>query len=305
MIIFSAYKTYPFSIPLRVKLFNLFRALFLNPELERFLVTRILNSRSKFWRRLIPPIYFYRKGNFRNATRGGITYRLDLSKQLDHSIYFTTVRDVAWNNLFQLLKPHFKIIDVGANIGYLSLNFAMRCPQGIVYAFEPDSETFRKLSENVQLNSFNNIHVFKTAVGAHTGTGELYKIYESNPGANRILHDRPPGHALSETVSIATLDDYDTQERFGDVSLIKIDVEGFELFVLQGARNLIKRCKPILFVELVDQNLLLQGCSGDAILKYVEELGYRVLDGKTMGPLARTGNYYTDIVCFPGDPGEA
>ncbi|HEY9487330.1 MAG TPA: FkbM family methyltransferase, partial [Chryseosolibacter sp.] len=189
--------------------------------------------------------------------------------------------------------------DVGANIGFLTLQFANRCKKGIVYAFEPDSETFYKLTQNVNLNKFGNIQLFHTAIGSKSGTGELYRMYESNPGANRILSQKPAVSVRSETVRITTLDEYDSKGCFKTVDLIKIDVEGFELFVLEGARNLILQRRPILFIELVDQNLKLQSCSGQSVIDYLAELNYLIFDAKTMKPLEESDNYYTDILCYP------
>lgn len=299
MTIFGVYKRYPFAVPRRVRFFNLFRIVFLLSFLEKFLILRIQRSRGSNWKKLIPPLYFYRPGSIRIVERDGINFRLDISKQLDHSIYFFSVRDRAWDNLLERLHPDYGIIDVGANIGYLTLQFATRCKKGAVYAFEPDSETFYKLTQNVNLNKFGNIQLFHTALGSATGTGELYRIYESNPGANRILSQKPAASVPSETVPIATLDEYDSKGSFKAVDLIKIDVEGFELFVLEGARNLILKRKPILFIELVDQNLKLQGCSGHSVIDYLVKLDYVIFDAKTMKPLEESDNYYTDILCYP------
>lgn len=299
MTILRAYTRYPFRIPLRVKFFNLFRLMFRFSVPEKFLVRRITNHSGRLWSKLIPPLYFYSHKSIRQVERNRIRFRLDISKQLDHSIYFCTVKDLAWSNLLQLLKPDFNVIDVGANIGFLTLNFATRCPEGKTYSFEPDSETFSKLKMNVALNRLNNVRLFHTAIGSKAGTGQLYKLYQSNPGANRILpHEHGPA-VPSERVEISSLDDLDSEGCFGSVDLIKIDVEGFELFVLEGAHKLISRCKPVLFIELVDQNLKLQGCSSTSVLDYITRLDYLILDAKTMRPLGRSEDYYTDILCFP------
>lgn len=299
MSILSACKRYPFRIPLRVKFFNLFRLIFRLSVLENFLVRRITNNSGRPWFKLIPPLYFYPHGSVREVERNHIRFRLDISKQLDHSIYFCTVKDLAWHNMLQLLRPDFNVIDVGANIGFLTLNFATRCREGKTYSFEPDSETFLKLKVNVTLNQLKNVRLFRTAIGSRAGEGQLYKLYQSNPGANRILTHGPEVAVPSETVEISSLDDLDSQGCFGSVEFIKIDVEGFELFVLEGARKLISRCKPVLFIELVDQNLKLQGCSSTSLLGYIMRLGYLILDARTMKPLEKSEEYYTDILCFP------
>ncbi|HEY8937846.1 MAG TPA: FkbM family methyltransferase, partial [Cyclobacteriaceae bacterium] len=168
--------------------------------------------------------------------------------------------------------------------------------------FEPDSDSFDSLQKSVNRNEFKNIKLFKTALGAEAGTAELFKVYVNNPGANRILSQKPDKETKSEIVEIATLDSFYQKEIFKKIDLIKIDVEGFELFVLRGARQLIDKWKPILFIELADVNLKQQNCSAVEVIEFVEGLGYHVLDAQTMLPIERkTTEYYTDIVCFSGD----
>jgi len=299
---FGVYKRYPFHIPLRTKILNVFRFVFTFDATEKFLIARLSPGHSRLWRKFIPPLYFYNKGSIRYAERSGIRYVLDVSTLHGHSIYFYIIKDTAWDNLFKLIRPDFYIIDAGANIGFLSLYFAKECINGFVYSFEPDSDSFDSLQKSVNRNEFKNIKLFKTALGAEAGTAELFKVYVNNPGANRILSQKPDKETKSEIVEIATLDSFYQKEIFKKIDLIKIDVEGFELFVLRGARQLIDKWKPILFIELADVNLKQQNCSAVEVIEFVEGLGYHVLDAQTMLPIERkTTEYYTDIVCFSGD----
>jgi len=297
---FEVYSKYPFPVSFRTKFFNIFRYPFINPALEKFLVRKLSPDYLRWWNKFIPPLYFYNPGSVRLVERNSINYKLDISKLLGHSIYFYSVKDQAWDNLFKMLHPDFHVIDAGANIGFLSLNFARACPKGFVYSFEPDSENFYYLQENVNQNDFQNIKLFKTALGAKSGSGELYKMYLNNPGANRILTKSPNSQLKSETVEIATLNRFFEQKVFNKVDLIKIDVEGFELFVLQGATQIISLWKPILFVELADINLRQQNCTALEVLQFIEGLDYYFLDARTMQPLdATVKEHYTDIICFP------
>jgi hypothetical protein len=80
---------------------------------------------------------------------------------------------------------------------------------------------------------------------------------------------------------------------------LKIDVEGFEIFVLQGAEKLLQRFKPILFIELAEVNLNEHGFTAKMLIEYVERLNYNVLDAKTMDPLDKLKpNHHTDMLCF-------
>jgi FkbM family methyltransferase len=199
-----------------------------------------------------------------------------------------------------MVKNEFNIVEAGANIGYLSLNFAKRCPDGNVFCFEPDSENFRNLEENVRLNKFNNVTLFKNALGHSSYEAEIFRLYESNPGANRILSKGQIQNVESEMVMVRSLDEIDSHDPFPKIDLIKIDVEGFELFVLQGASSLISKWRPILFVELAEENLKLQGVTSLNLLEYLERLDYKIVDASTMKePDRGIENHHTDIFCFP------
>lgn len=298
----DAYKRYPFKVPLRTKFINVFRYFFTFRLPEKYLLKQLSRNGSGWWRKVMPPLYLYRPGSTREVMREGIRYTVDISRLIDHSIYFYNFQEVAWSNLFTVLKDNSYIIDAGANIGHLSLQLAKRCPNGMVYSFEPDPDNFNDLHRNVQHNSFQNIKLFRKALGAREGVATLYKIYRMNPGTNRILSQQPEGEFRSETVDVTTLDELDKQGIFKRVDFIKIDVEGFEGFVLQGAAGVIQKWRPVLFIELVDVNLKQQHWSSLSLAEYVERLGYTVLDAKYMQPLDKTNITYTDILCFPTTP---
>jgi FkbM family methyltransferase len=296
---FEAYRRYPFNVPRRTKFINFFRYFFKFPFLERTIVTILENPGRVWWKKVVPPLYLYPPGSVRKVKRDGIHYALDVCRLLDHSIYFHLINDTAWSNLFKFIKKDFHIIDAGANIGFLSMNFARNCPDGFVYSFEPDSETFAQLSTNLNCNSFSNIKIFKQALGEFPEQKTLYKIYINNPGANRILSSTPGSHYGSESVDVTTLDIFDANEKPAKVDLIKIDVEGFELFVLKGGKSLIAKWRPLLFIELVDENLQQQNCSALGLLEYVEAMGYAIQDAKTLRPVDKSDRNHTDILCFP------
>jgi hypothetical protein len=81
---------------------------------------------------------------------------------------------------------------------------------------------------------------------------------------------------------------------------MKVDVEGFEIFVLQGARNLIAKWRPVLFAELAEVNLRQHGFTAVELVKFIEQLDYDVLDARTMQAIdIHKTDYHTDIICFP------
>lgn len=295
----SVYKRYPFKIPLRVRFFNLFRIFFRISFLERMLVER-LAGQSRFWRRFIPPVYFYEATASRIAERAGARFELYPARLIDHSLYFYTLRERSWDSLLKEVHRDSVVLDIGANIGALTVMLAQRCPLGHVVAFEPDSENFRCLQKNVALNQLDNVTCVNYALGETQREGTIYKLYTNNPGANRLLPRPPEFECGSELVEVRALDDVvdDLIDRKPDI--IKIDVEGYELAVLQGSVRILAACRPILFLEVADANLVQQGLDSATLLNYLDALNYDIIDAESCLPLERSAkSYHKDVICYP------
>jgi FkbM family methyltransferase len=146
------------------------------------------------------------------------------------------------------IKPGDVVVDVGANIGTHSVYFAQRVgATGQVYAFEPQRIVFQSLCANLALNGIYNVRAFHAAVSREPGAIAVPSIAYGEPG-------NQGGVALSagaqpapngERVPVMTLDGL----AFERCRLIKIDVEGMELDVLEGGRALIQTVRPIVYLE--------------------------------------------------------
>lgn len=295
----SAFRSEPLRVPVRTALCNLVRWFFKSSILEAFLLSRIIGRPLDILlRKLIPPVYLYKRGKLRFVQRHHINYALDISRLIDHAIFFDRIRDPGWANLFKYITQEMVVVDTGANIGYLSLHFARACPRGCVFAFEPDTDSYRDLQRNVALNSFKNINTFPLALGDQAGAAALYKIYANNPGANRILRGEPDELYASEMVTIVRMDDIAETLGIPRIDVWKIDVEGYEMAVLQGGIASIRKWRPILFIELVDANLREHGWSASSLVQYIEGIGYNVFDAKTMVPMDRSAPHGTDVLCL-------
>ncbi len=136
------------------------------------------------------------------------------------------------------------VVDVGANIGNHALSLARRCSVSVV-AFEPGEEARRQLRENIALNKMEgHVEVRGRAMGARRGRGQLEEVSKGNLGGNRVieLKDRE-----GSGFEIGTLD---SEDFAGRVALLKIDVEGMERDVLEGAMHLLKNDRPLLCIEI-------------------------------------------------------
>jgi FkbM family methyltransferase len=293
-----AYKYYPYRIPARVKFFNFFRFFVRFRWAEEWIAKQIFRG-SDFWKKAVPPIYFYQPGAFRKVTRNGIAMELDLSNLVDHAIFFGVPKEKGLENLLSLAKVDSVVFDVGANIGFLTLRFASACTNGFVYSFEPGRKNFARLQKNLALNSLLNIKAFQMALGERTESKQLYEMYSFNTGANRILNTSVE-KKVSETVSVSSLDDVVASLNLDRLDILKIDVEGYELFVLRGGQKTIERFMPILFVELADDNLKHHNLSSRDVIQFILKMNYSIVDARTVKPLdVNTDKFHIDILCFP------
>jgi FkbM family methyltransferase len=143
------------------------------------------------------------------------------------------------------LRPGMLAVDVGANIGALTVPMARLVGDtGAVIAIEPQRLTFQALNGNLALNSIRNTLTFQVALGAEEGTVTVPNLdpdHVNNFGALSLAADHPKG----AIVPLTTLDTL-----LGDAChFVKIDVEGMEREVLAGGVEMIAKCRPVLYVE--------------------------------------------------------
>lgn len=146
------------------------------------------------------------------------------------------------------VKSGFTIVDIGAHIGYYSLLFSRLVgPTGHVIAFEPVPKNFEFLCENIKLNNCTNVEVENRAVLDHSQRIRI-EIPENDPLPVGVSFANPDdkGDVIVEAVS---LDDV-VLGRTRRVDFLKVDAEGAEDKVLDGARALIKRDHPIIMMEV-------------------------------------------------------
>lgn len=150
------------------------------------------------------------------------------------------------------LSPGDTFYDVGANIGFFSLLAARRVgEQGRVYAFEPVPENANAIARSARLNNFDTIEVFSKAVGAANGRCELMLAHHIG-GAVLASAGVPPDMRGHVEVSVTTLDDVIAERPLRPPSLVKIDVEGAEIDVLNGMQATLRKHRPAVVYEVDD-----------------------------------------------------
>ena len=165
--------------------------------------------------------------------------------------------------------------DIGANIGFVSMLASSISPDRVhAVCFEPNSDAFQKLQNNLELNSFKTI-LENTALGAEIGTTELQLGAESSNSS--VVASGIPGVQVvgTESVLVNTLDDYCFKTGILP-SIMKVDVEGFEPYVLQGGMSVIKSVKPYLIIEINPRTLLAGGNSSLCLIEMIKRMGYKL-----------------------------
>ena len=149
--------------------------------------------------------------------------------------------------LMSLVRPGQVVVEVGANIGSHTVGLAKRAgPSGTVFAFEPQRACFALLQSQIALNQLRNVVAFNEASGSAECELWLPQIDYSQQGNFGGVSLQRSGSERQEKVKVRRLDDVFPGM---PVHLIKIDVEGMEREVIEGAGQLIERSKPFLYVE--------------------------------------------------------
>ena len=146
--------------------------------------------------------------------------------------------------LCQLIRPGMTVVEVGANIGLLTVPFArLVAPGGKVIAFEPQRIVYQMLCGNLALNAITNAFAHNSAIGCGPGSITVPPVDYTKPGNFGGVSLR--GRKEGETVPLLTIDSLSLDR----CDFMKIDVEGMELDVLQGAAHTLERFRPRLYVE--------------------------------------------------------
>ena len=176
------------------------------------------------------------------------------------------------------LKPGDTAIDVGAHIGFFTMQMAaMVGPAGRVYAFEPFDANADLLERSIAENRFGDRIVFQRgAVGAASGHATLtFPVETLNSGGAYLLRDgtAPLTGNLKKQVPLVALDELDVRR---PVRFIKMDVEGAEPQVVKGAMRLLKADHPVILSELHPTQLeRASGITANGFLDQLRAIGYR------------------------------
>jgi len=192
----------------------------------------------------------------------GLLFLVDLEKDL---IKGSLVRGEWEGHLQNLMHPYLRsgsvVLDIGAHIGTSAIDCAKHVGcEGSVIAFEPNPKIYQELLQNIRLNHIQNIIALPIAIGAKQELGNMYTPHENNEGNSLFC---PSRHGAISSIPLDLLE-------LTNISLIKIDVEGYEKKVISGAINTILRERPVIFIEIWEEHR-------EEILRFFSNINYIVI----------------------------
>lgn len=193
------------------------------------------------------------------------------------------------NHLEKIIKKSKFILDIGAHCGSHSIMYSHMNPDAIIYSFEPQFKLYEVLKLNVTHNNRNNVKTFKMALGNKVCQGFMSNKYPENSAISETdINDTTTKQNYGslqigqngESIEINTIDNLKLPFK---VDFIKLDVEGFEIFVIDGGMNTIRKDKPVIFFEY-NKSIVTDAMSSSClpvtknILDILLELDYKIIE---------------------------
>lgn len=276
-------------------------------KVNRFFAHLINNT---LWKRIKYQFSDLRKwDNMKAGKRKFVIYKLTKQTKLklypDSYLSYLILRgDFERNELAffeQNLKKGNIFIDIGANVGLFSLLASEKGCQ--VYSFEPTPKTFDRLNENVDLNNYTNIQTFNIALSNTKGETSMNVAENGMDAWNNLSTEANEDGFIKVKIKTDTLDNF-IQSHFPEFNqeiIIKMDVEGWEKFVITGGKKSLKNGKFLLMIEFNDENFLKNDYSGQEIISMMSELDYSFFEWKNdrLVPHVNRDKYeYTNLIAI-------
>jgi len=189
-----------------------------------------------------------------------------------------------FREVINLIQPGDHVLDGGANFGYNAVMMGGRVgPSGKILAFEPQRIIYQQLNANFLLNNIHNAHTFKCALSNKSGlVVQMNPVNFQSPNLN--IGDTSIGKG-GESTSTLKIDDLKL-EKF---DFLKLDIQGYEVFALEGAIQSLMRFKPFVFVEIEPHQLARHQCNPQQVVELLKGIGYKMFNIKT--------DYPSDYIC--------
>lgn len=239
---------------------------------------------------------------FTKTIKTGLSFRVSPKDHIQKDIFWYGYYDKEVTATFlSFIEKDTVMLDIGANIGYFSLLAAQKATEGEIFSFEPVSATRDLLIENIRLNRLENIRALPWCVSNASGERKIYISSADNIGMSGLA-PAENFSGLTEQVESIAIDPWAATNGI-EPTLIKIDVEGAEMEVLEGMQAILAKCKPVIFIEIIAGQLASFGSSPDEIQKFFTALdyaAYEITGENSLKKLTHLKDSY-NIVFLPRD----
>lgn len=231
-----------------------------------------------------------RAGGLRFALR-----HLPLSHPHIGAIAFGDLESSVQEAIVRHLAPDGVFYDVGANIGFFSMLAARLAPEGIIYAFDPAPDNAEAVRINAQVNGAGNVIVLVKAAGAQTGRARLQVVEDQSWSKLEEYGSHADVKEVID-VDVVAIDDLVRSGELRPPTLVKIDVEGAELSVIEGMAETIAAHRPAIVCELHGTE--------EPFLARMSELGYRIVNLEGAAPIGPSETESRALALPPLDPAD-
>ena len=207
-----------------------------------------------------------------------------------------------FNHFLTLLKSTDHVLDIGANIGIMSALIARQCKQGQVFAFEPIPENLKALKRIIRFLRIHHVQIFSVALGAESKRIHMQMPLQKGVRMQGLSHVSHPSieaydltwkHYELEQIS---LDEIEILKKV-PVHAIKMDVENYEQFVIEGGQGMLAKNMPIIYCELWDNE------NRRRCFELLADLGYAifVFDNKQLVPFEQENHSHHNFFFLPSE----
>ena len=223
--------------------------------------------------------FFLSKKQF--VKRNGISWQLDLTEGIDLSIFLFGSSEKKIVTLRKIFNSDKKLIflDIGANIGSVSLPLAKLFNNALIYSIEPTNYAFNKLYKNLSINKNlkKQILINQLFVSDKKDPKKVWSSWNFNKNKNK--HHKHKGNLKSiKANSRVSLDDFIKINEIKRVDFIKLDVDGYEMDFFKSGKKFFKKNKPVIFIELAPYLYPEFGYSCFDLIKFIKKIGYNFFD---------------------------
>ncbi len=233
-----------------------------------------LNRYFPFWDRIYIFLTRLAKSQYEDNILGHKMF-LDEKDSLELSI-FKVYEPFETGVLVGEIPEGSAVVDIGANIGYYTLQFARKVgATGRVYAFEPEPHNFSLLTRNIQVNGYQNVTPLRLAVSNISGPLRLF-VSEDNKGDHRVY----ASDESRETIEIQAirLDDY-FRDGSSQIRFIKMDIQGAEYHALSGMLEVLNKWRDVVLVtEFWPYGLQKAGSDPEKFVELLLQQGFKLFE---------------------------